>query len=219
MSSDLEMDFQTYVAPAYELRRTDLFPVGKPRLVKPKRAAFDHAVYLLLQTPKPTLKEDPRPPNPDELARLERSALAIAKTIGLLSTPLYPEKTREAWGKNAENRHESLSEWLQMAQRIHGMFETPAVEIGVGSVFIYLGRQSDGSRSMNVRAPFTDGALIYHAAQLIAKGAVSQTCEHCGGQFLSGGSGRGKDKKRSGSRFCSDECRWSHHNEMRKQGK
>jgi hypothetical protein len=54
---------------------------------------------------------------------------------------------------------------------------------------------------------------------MIARGTISQVCEHCGNTFLSGGAGRGKEKKRSGSRFCSDECRWQHHNEMRRKAK
>ena len=65
----------------------------------------------------------------------------------------------------------------------------------------------------------THEVLIYHAAQMIAKGTESRTCEHCGTTFLSGGTGRGKDKKRGDARFCSDECRWKFHNKSRRRAR
>jgi hypothetical protein len=237
--SDAEMNFRTYVAPDYELRCLDdlpatkidrskriglpneryLAPVGKPRIVKPRRRALDFAVGLLLRTPVPTLDRERRSkPTADELAHLERNALAIAKHIGLLHAMLNPDKLAIDYGDYAKDDGESLLEWFQAARRIQAMFRRPArpTEIPVAPAYVYLAFNSDGSRSMAVRPGFTGDALIYHAAQMIAKGTTSQTCEHCGTTFLSGG-GRGKDKKRSGSRFCNDECRWNHHNEMRRK--
>ena len=228
---DAEMDFQAYVAAGYELRRADEFPeridphsglrhlvpVGKPRLVRPRRKALDFAVGLLLQTPKPPLTSG-RNPNADEIVHLERNALAIAKHVGLLTAQRDPQNS---YSKRGEHNHESLWWWLRLAQVIESMFRRPAqaAEFPVGSLTLYHACKPDGSRSMAVRPRSIEGVLTYHAAQMSAKGTESRTCEHCGTTFLSGGAGRGTDKKRSGSRFCSDECRWRHHNESRRKAR
>ena len=106
--ADLEMDYQTYVAPRYELRRPDEFPetkrrkdppnvrhlvgVGRPALVRPKRRAMDMAVALLLKTQMPkwavVAERKNKAPDPDELAVLERNVLVMAKHVGLLGTIL-----------------------------------------------------------------------------------------------------------------------------------
>jgi hypothetical protein len=237
---DAEMDFHAYVAAAYELRSADelpvsraakyrawhfglryLVPVGNPRLVRPRRKALDFAVGLLLRTPKPPLTSDEEDrkkeiPNADEVAHLERNSLAIAKHIGLLKAGRDPENSY-----SSEDNHESLLSWLQLAQSIQLMFDGPpgATELGVGRLAIYLAYKPDKSRSMAVRPESTREVLIYHAAQMIAKGTESRTCEHCGTTFLSGGTGRGKDKKRGDARFCSDECRWKFHNESRRRAR
>ena len=157
-------------------------------------------------------------PDPDELAFLERNVLAIAKHVGLLGTILNPTNF-EILGHHVEPDHELVLDWFQIARRIQMMFAglRRPVEMPVGSIFIYVSYKPDGSRSMVVRPPFTDAALIYRAAQMVAGGTISQTCEHCGSPFLSGGARREKEKKRDGSRFCSDGCRWGYHNEKRRK--
>ena len=237
---DAEMDFHAYVAATYELRSADelpvsraakhrawyfglryLVPVGNPRLVRPRRKALDLAVGLLLRTPKPPLTSDEEDrkkeiPNADEVAHLERNSLAIAKHIGLLSAQRDNENSY-----SSEDNRDSLVSWLKLAQLIQLMFDGPAgaTELGVGRLAIYLAYKPDKSRSMAVRPETTRGVLIYHAAQMIAKGTESRTCEHCGTTFLSGGTGRRKDKKRGDARFCSDECRWKFHNESRRRAR
>jgi hypothetical protein len=241
--SDLEVDFETYVAPDYEFRprhesereltlkrklaavighrgprgrlptyERELVELGKPKLVRPKRRALDLAVGLMLRTPVPGRGEEVK--NSDELAHLERNALAVAKHIGRLNAHLgysYPQY-REG---------EPLHFWLYLARTIQLMFEgrRPGTIYPVGNMVINLACKSDGSCFMTVRPRRTEDALIYHAAQMIAKGTISQTCKQCGTTFLSGGAASGKDKKRGDARFCSDECRWKFHNESRRRAR
>jgi hypothetical protein len=244
--SELEVDFETYVAPDHEFRsrhkserdltlerelaavigykrprptfERELVALGKPKLVRPKRRALDLAVGLLLQTPVPRRNEEVQ--NRGELAHLERNALAVAKYIGLLNAQHAP------YAQYRENANEPLESWLYLARTIQLMFEgsrhrIPVSTVGtpVGSMEIHLARRSDGSCFMTLRPRATHDALIYRAAQMIAKGTISQTCEQCGTTFLSGGAGRAKDKKRGDARFCSDECRWKHHNESRRKAR
>jgi hypothetical protein len=90
----------------------------------------------------------------------------------------------------------------------------------VGTMQIHLTcRDQTGRNLLTLRPRTTHDALIYHAAQMIAKGTISQTCEQCGTTFLSGGAGRGKNKKRGDARFCSDACRWKFHNESRRRAR
>ena len=240
--SDLEVDFQTYVAPDYEFRERiksegdqtieqqlaaltgyepkrsitrerELVALGKPKLVRPKRKALDFAVGLMLRTPVPGLNEKVK--NSDELARLERNALAVAKHIGRLNA------RHDAYARYGKNRSEPLQFWHYLAQTIQLMFEgrRPGTIYPVGTMVINLACKSDGSCFMTVRPRTTHDALIYHAAQMIAKGTISQTCGQCGTTFLSGGAASGKDKKRGDARFCSDECRWKFHNESRRRAR
>jgi hypothetical protein len=219
--SDLEVDFQTYVAPDYEFRNKpefrvgfarELVALGKPKLVRPKRKALGLALGLLLRTPVPGRNKEVK--NSDELAHLERNVLAVAKHIGLLMA---------RHDEYADLKHESepLYFWLHFAQTIQLMFEgrRPGTIYPVGTMVINLACKSDGSCFMTVRPQKTEDALVYHAAQMIAKGTISQTCEQCGTAFLSGGTASGKDKKRGDARFCSDECRWKFHNESRRRAR
>ena len=68
--------------------------------------------------------------------------------------------------------------------------------------------------SLHLRPENTQAALIYHAAQMIAGGTTFQTCEVCGTSFFGGGPAR---EKRAGALFCSDKCRWTHHNRVRQK--
>jgi hypothetical protein len=155
-----------------------------------------------------------REPSADELAQLERNAVWIAKDVGLLNAQ------HDAYAEPKHER-EALQFWLYLAQTIQLMFEgrRPRTIYPVGTMVINLACKSDGSCFMTVRPRTTHDALIYHAAQMITKGTVSQTCEQCGTTFLSGGAASGKDKKRGDARFCSDECRWKYHNESRRRAR
>jgi hypothetical protein len=238
--AELEMDFQAPVAQAYELRRADelsqrpwkpetypdlryIVAVGKPRLVRPKRWAMDGAIGRLLQIPMPrratatgdaAKRAKVAPLAQEEVAALELNVLLIAKHVGLLWGYLEDKKSPAEHGPRPD--YESISSWFDFARSIQETFKgrdylanLPICDIGV-----YLSRQSDGSRSMVMRPIFAHQALSFHAAQMIAGGAVSQTCEHCGTPFLSGVGG---GEKRGGARFCSDKCRYSYHNEAKRK--
>src|SRR5262249_52403206 len=118
--------------------------------------------------------------------------------------------------------YESLEHWINTARDIQGMFsEVEArrkvqgdVESAVGQLTIVLALKSNEA-SMLLRPENTQAALIYHAAQMIAGGTTFQTCEVCGTPFLGGGPGR---EKRARAFFCSDKCRWTHHNKARQKG-
>jgi hypothetical protein len=236
--SEAGVDFYTLIAPSYELRPANavpakfraqtndapqlrfLVPVGKPKLVRPRRTAVEYAVSLMLKTFKPIVKDHGdhwRHPDAEETAALERNSLAIAKHIGLLNTLTDPKKLGP-YLTRVESHPEHLSVWAQWAERIQLMFAGPPrpVEIGVCSVFVFLDYKASTAPAMSVRPGFVGDALIYKAAQMIARGTISQTCENCGTTFLSGG---GNEKKRGGSRFCSDGCRWQHHNQMRRKSR
>jgi hypothetical protein len=195
-----------------------LVPVGESRLVRPKRRAMDFAIGLLLKTPMP--KSVPSADRAgagveslaqEDVAALERNVLLIAKHIG----PLWGDLEDKNAKTHTEPIYESLSQWVDLADRIQTDFErdSPADYL-MCSVAVYLTRQRDGSRSMVVRPSSTREALKYHAAQMIARGAVSRTCEHCGTLFLTG---KGGGEKRGGARFCSDKCRYSYHNEANRK--
>jgi hypothetical protein len=233
--SDAEMDFHTYVGAHYELRLAAelliesedqhalekqfryLVQVGRPKMVRPRRKALDFAVGLFLRFPeRPTNpKAEFAPPGADEILRMERNVLAIAKQLGLLRTALTPDRS---YGESRENQHESLYKWLRFGWWIQSIFagKLPA-EFPIATLDVFLASKPGGSKIIAVRPVLTSEALAFHAAQMIAKGTTSQICEHCGTTFLSGG--RGAEKKRGGSRFCSDECRWKYHNESRRKAR
>jgi hypothetical protein len=71
---------------------------------------------------------------------------------------------------------------------------------------------------LHIHPKSTRAALIYRAAQMVAQGTASQVCKHCGTLFLEGGE-RDHRKKRAGSRFCGDKCRYEYHNEKRRKAK
>jgi hypothetical protein len=86
----------------------------------------------------------------------------------------------------------------------------------IGDVGIFLDRDKDGNLKLALRPADLRNALILYAAQMATTGTTFNTCEHCHLPFLGGGAGRGPNKKRSDARFCSDKCRWTHHNEARR---
>ena len=88
---------------------------------------------------------------------------------------------------------------------------TSSASIKVTDCFVHF----DGPHNATVRGSAMTFALNYRAAQMIAGGITFQICKNCGTSFFGGGAGHGKIKKRAGARFCSDKCRWTHHNKVR----
>jgi hypothetical protein len=221
------MDFQTSIARAYELRPAPdkwvetaegvdrrnvrvVMPIGKPRLVRPARAAMDFAVRLLMRTPVHNL--DARNPDLDRLAVLERNVLAITKRIGPLKADLDPKAP-------GNDPFELVWDWIQVARKIQLIFNVPpdfSREIPVGELSVYISFNSGRPSSMAVRPARTADALVYHAAQMIASGTRPQPCRWCKTQFLIGGP-RARGKKKQGARFCSERCRWDYNNARRKK--
>jgi hypothetical protein len=85
----------------------------------------------------------------------------------------------------------------------------------IGEVGIYLVPDGTGGSRLALRPDSLYSALELCAARMVATGTTFHTCEHCSTPFLGGGAGRGSKKKRSDARFCSDKCRWTHHNKVR----
>jgi hypothetical protein len=217
-----------------------LVQVGPAKLSKPKPEALSYAVQLLLQTkmPKwhdasierhvelrkrfgvgeaaasnPAYKAAAREPielDAEEFSKLERNVLKIARAIGMLHSDMAP---LDGW-------NESLLEWIKLAHWIQSIFKiekTVPAELGpqsVGTLQILL---SPGS--LQIRPAVTYDALVYRAAQMVAHGTTARTCDKCGKPFLEGGERANDNRKRSGSRFCSDKCRYEYHNEARRKDK
>ncbi|MGA6929406.1 MAG: hypothetical protein WBZ35_08730, partial [Pseudolabrys sp.] len=85
-------------------------------------------------------------------------------------------------------------------------------DIAFGHLTICVAFKANGA-SLHLRPENTQAALNYHAAQMIAGGITFQICKNCGTSFFGG---TREDQKASRSaRFCSDKCRWTHHNKVR----
>ena len=123
---------------------------------------------------------------------------------------------------------EPLSEWIQAASSIQVAFSIrdyqgdldlpPQMISGHDHLDILLSNRLGGPISLHIRPSSTRAALIYRAAQMVAQGTASQVCKNCGTLFLEGGE-RDRRKKRAGSRFCNDKCRYEYHNEKRRKAK
>ena len=122
---------------------------------------------------------------------------------------------------------ESIERWINCADEIQAMFfgqeAHPDVQKDlVISPFIqlqiHLLYRPEGI-SMHMFPQSTGDALIYHAAQMVTRGTKLQNCAYCRSLFLSGGDVRRSGKRRSDALFCSDECRWKHHNDVRSKAK
>jgi hypothetical protein len=237
--ADAEMDYQTSVAQDYELRRRSEWDapsvqsIGKSRLIRPTRNAMDYAVRLLLRTPLPKLPRDRRVvakfgaleavesrtkyPQADQIAVLEQNVLVIARRIGLLDARLNPDSP-------PTSQRESLWGWFFVAQGIQEMFNGRWVggqpiqidEFPVGKLSVYISFKSGRPSSMAVRPACTSDALRYHAAQMVTSGTKPQACKCCKAPFLIGGP-RARGKKKAGTRFCSEQCRWDYNNARRKK--
>ena len=87
----------------------------------------------------------------------------------------------------------------------------------IGRLTLYMSFKSGGFRSMAILPENTDQVLIYRAAQLASSGTKLQRCAKCESPFLIGGS-RAREKKKEGTRFCGEQCRWDYNNARRKKG-
>lgn len=221
--------------------------VGPSKLVKPRPEALNKAVDLLLLVRMPkwhaererivqelknqnlgssrerrkayrkalhTIEMDH-----DEFAALEKVVLAISRQLGRLRE-YPPEKVSPSQAPSGE----SFKDWIDLADLIQSMFKgqedrhrlNQDLERSFGRLTIYLSFKS-GIASMQLRPESTRAALIYCAAQRVAKGASLQACKHCGSPFVSGGEPGPSKKKRGGAQFCSNKCRSSYHNELRRK--
>jgi len=142
--------------------------------------------------------------------------LAISRLIGPL------ESSADDNDENRVGGCERLDVWINTARDIQCLFSTREppperenTEFQAGALDIYVSYRS-GRPSIQMRPPMARYALYYCAAQMIARGTTAHACDKCGALFVGGGE-RSKNKKRAGSRFCSDTCRYEYHNEARRK--
>lgn len=160
--------------------------------------------------------------DPDQLSALQRNVLAIARCIGMLNVEGgIPD--RDEFDSNFIPC-ESLSNWIAAARTIQLIFDLRDEELDLPPQMIaphdHLNLLlSNHPVVLHVQPSSTRAALVYHAAQMVAQETTSQTCEKCGKLFLEGGERDPRNKKRAGSRFCSDKCRYEYHNEARRKAK
>jgi len=161
--------------------------------------------------------------DPDQLSALKRNVLAIARCIGMLNVDGgIPD--RDEFDSNV-TPCESLRHWIAAADTIQLIFSLrnfhefdlpPQVIAPHDHLNLLL---SNHPVVLHIQPSSTRAALIYHAAQLVAQGTTSLICNKCGKPFLEGGERDPRNKKRAGSRFCSDKCRYEYHNEARRKAK
>ena len=213
-----------------------LFLTGPAKRVKPKRASVDRLVNVLanLQMPKwerdwadwgawfdwhtrddvvkaddfraPIMPTANFEPDSHEFALLKTIVSSFSKQIGMLHW-------REAEPPQIGDS-ECLSKWIGLAWNIQRVFQAPGSPnkpAKVGNLGIFLVNTPNSGTAIRIRPSDTRAAVIYHAARMVAEGTAFQTCAQCQTPYLAGGM-RGKKKKRAGSRFCSDQCRWTFNN-------
>lgn len=219
-----------------------LVQVGPAKLIRPAPKALTYAVGLLLQTKMPKWlaakgikpdqiyspviisDEEDDDLDPEELSTLQRNVLVIARHIGMLTGGgPDPQTNFDIDDDRHVFYHESLRTWMVLAQRLQRIFTIREHEkhfdLPVGLLDIFLSNRPRQPVSMHIRPGDTHEALLYFAATMIARGTVVQTCDQCGKAFLEGGDRDRRNKKRAGSRFCSDPCRWRYHNEERRKAR
>jgi hypothetical protein len=186
-----------------------IVPTGRAQKRRPTSEAMEKSVRALVEC-----KQTP----------FHRIALTVARTLG---------------GLNGSKWGDRLLEWRYLAYQLRRMFEGKAFiqdpdgdEFAIppkrkevqwphpgaqerGELKILLVPGRDKKPLLAIRPPDLRNALILYAARMIATGTTFSTCMRCNTPFLSGGSGQ--SKKRGDARFCSDECRYKYHNEMRRK--
>jgi hypothetical protein len=181
--------------------------VGKARKIRPTSKAMQEAVKLLI--------ERERIPLP-----FHEVALKIAQAIGLFA----PDHDRLWNWENMSTRLRMISEgraYVRDEKNRYGrkkavQWPHPAAQL-VGEIGVFLVPNAEGKPVLSLKPDSPNDALVLYAAHMRANGTTFQLCEHCNIPFLSGGEGRGGGKRRGDARFCSDECRYSYHNEMRRK--
>jgi hypothetical protein len=170
--------------------------------------------------------DDPDELDPEEFSKLERNVILIARHIGMLTAGGADPQTYEAFDEDHVGHvfyHESLETWIDLVgwmQRIFDIREHKNdFDIPVGPLSVFLSGRPSQPISIRIRPGDTHDALLYVAAGMIAQGTTAQECDNCGKPFLEGGGRGGRGKKRAGSRFCSDQCRYEFHNEARRKKK
>src|SRR5262249_55027627 len=151
-----------------------------------------------------------------------RNVLLIARHLGMLSPAVGPPDSPIR--KFLYPLRESLRRWIKLADEIQDTFHLrhrtteKSFDSYAGKLNIVLCYRSDEPPSLQIRPFTTYDALLYHAAQMIARGSTLQVCDKCAKPFLGGGGGRSSRAKRRGdARFCGDRCRWEYHNEVRRR--
>jgi hypothetical protein len=186
---------------------------GPARVVSVKRSTLEYAVGLLLKT-------DVRNLDAEGISKLERNVLLISRQIGMLT-----KKRDHPVAKPQRLREEPLSKWIETATWIQRLFQLrddrdrgaiSGLKIEAPSLSIHMD-YSPNHISIKLRPIDTIAALLYSAVQMIARGIAAHACDHCGAPVLSGGERDRRNKKRAGSRFCSDKCRYEYHNERRRK--
>jgi hypothetical protein len=163
--------------------------------------------------------------DPEEFSKLERNVLLIARHIGMLMNggPDPQTISEDPDSDDWSIYQESLEKWIDLAGWIQRVFTIREHEkdfdLPVGPLSVFLSSRPRQPISMHIRPSCTLDALLYIAAGMIARGTTVQTCDNCDKPFLEGGERGGRSKKRAGSRFCSDKCRYEYHNEERRKAK
>jgi hypothetical protein len=209
-SKDLQKDLQGIPEEEWPNHLGHIVGIGKARMVRPKADALEKAVRALVEC-----KETP----------FHTVALTVVRTVGSIFPALSAPSTA---GLYAED---SVGLWRSVADRLRRMFEGkdfaydnhqyrevrwphPAVQSAT-QIGVFLVPGPDGRPKLALRPTNLAEALLLCAARMIATGTTFNNCENCNTPFLSGGAGR--KQKRGDARFCSDKCRWTHHNEMRRK--
>jgi hypothetical protein len=220
MAAELQIDFENRVGkcefrPAVGMSDEknaydggSILPVGKLKKVRASSTAMQDAVRLLIEHEKSSQP-------------FHELVLQLVQTIGIHGEPNYGDR---------------IFTWKLVAQRLrwiaegvgyppdnaHGLrkkveWPHPYAQ-DVGQLGIYLVPDEQGKPVLAVRPKSLQDALILYAARMRANGTTFQQCEHCHVPFLSGGpEGRGGGRRRGDARFCSDDCRYGYHNELRRK--
>jgi hypothetical protein len=174
----------------------------KSKNARPNVDAMERAIRLLV-------KDDGMP--------LYKKAVGIAGTIGgLLPANNFKQEPMENWDELAKFLRLIFSGGQAIDDEAFLRHRPEKVQ-RVGELGIYLIPEGGGKPKLALRPDNLYSALVLHAARMISSGTIYLACEHCKTPFLGGGSSRGHNKKRADARFCSDECRYGYHNEMRRK--
>jgi hypothetical protein len=150
-------------------------------------------------------------------------ALKCASTVGMINPETDHGDPLSFWLGTAQYLHEMFSgsnkEWIfppgGKRQAVQVSWPHPAAQV-VGQMDVLLVPGESNQKMLAIRPSGLMEALKLYAARMIASGTTFHTCEQCHTPFLGGAGGSGK---RGDARFCSDKCRWTYHNEVRRNSK